>query len=63
MQGWVLIRVNFDTIQETEPKVGGGHSFARVRYLCYNVQSCTTCAVDSSCCGHNLLVFGFSSTT
>ena len=26
--GWVLIRVNFDPIQEIRPKVGGGRSFA-----------------------------------
>ena len=25
--GWVLIRVNFDPIQEIGPKVEGGHSF------------------------------------
>ena len=25
--GWVLIRVNFDPIQEIGPKVGGGCSF------------------------------------
>ena len=37
--GWALIRVNFDTIQEIEPKVGGGRSFvsgpffARLRYM------------------------------
>ena len=26
--GWALFRVNFDPIQEIEPKVGGGRSFA-----------------------------------
>ena len=37
--GWVLIWVNFDPIQEIEPKVGGGlsfksgHSFVRLRYI------------------------------
>ena len=40
-KGWALIRVNFDPIQEFEPKVGGGCSFeggrsfegfARIRY-------------------------------
>ena len=37
--GWVLIRVNFDPIQEIGPKVGGGHSFvggpffARLQYM------------------------------
>ena len=36
--GWVLIPVNFHPIQETGPKVGGGHSFvsgpffARLQY-------------------------------
>ena len=25
--GCILIRVNFDPIQEIEPEVGGGHSF------------------------------------
>ena len=25
--GWALLRVNFDPIQEIEPKVGGGCSF------------------------------------
>ena len=26
-QRWIFIQVNFDLIQETEPKVVGGHSF------------------------------------
>ena len=30
--GWVLIWVNFDLKQEIGPKVGGGRSFARLRY-------------------------------
>ena len=28
----VVLRVNFDTIQEIEPKVGGGRYFMRLRY-------------------------------
>ena len=38
--GWVLIRTNFDPIQEIGPKVRGGHpfaggrSFARLRHVC-----------------------------
>ena len=31
--GWVLIRMNFDPIQEIEPKVGGGCSFVSGRFF------------------------------
>ena len=30
---WVLIRVNFDPIQEIGPKVGGGRSFVKGPYF------------------------------
>ena len=30
---WVLIRVDFDLIQEVGPKVRGGHSFPRLQYI------------------------------
>ena len=30
--GWALIQVNFDSIQEVQPKVGGGRPFVRLRY-------------------------------
>ena len=41
--GWALIQGNFGPIQETWPKVGGGHSFvsgyffARLQYLYLSV--------------------------
>ena len=51
MQGWALIRVNFDPIQEIEPKVcvcvlggggggggGEGRSLVHVQYICTAIQ-------------------------
>ena len=31
--GWALIQVNFDPIPEVGPKVGGGHTYARGRFI------------------------------
>ena len=40
---------NFDPIQEIEPKVGGGHSFVRLKYMCCLFVTCLLCTCMRCC--------------